>query len=234
MSDMENTEQHISCSLPDMTAYLYSELPDKDAEAFESHLTGCAECIAEFAAISEARLGMYEWKRDEFAHLNTPVFVIPREGTDGFIERFRRSLAGIGTWANAAAAMGAVAIVGAAVYFGIDHSDKPQANFSALNVATVSAPVSIEPDMVKPSGPAPAPKKETAVSDGVRPKPSKVSIRVKTRSNGPVPSAAVASNTRKLSDPRSKNPVPRLSDFEETQDTSLRLADLLADLEERK
>src|SRR5207245_11780758 len=40
-------------------------------------LEDCTVCTDDFAAISNARFSVFEWQKEEFAHLPTPEIVIP-------------------------------------------------------------------------------------------------------------------------------------------------------------
>jgi hypothetical protein len=61
----------------DIVSYIYGELTADGWEKFESHVMDCTGCTDEFAAISYARYSIYEYHREEFAHLPTPQIVIP-------------------------------------------------------------------------------------------------------------------------------------------------------------
>jgi hypothetical protein len=60
-----------------MVSYAYDEADEQSRAIFESHLPECDPCADEFAGLSEARLSVYEWHRDEFVPLPTPHFVNP-------------------------------------------------------------------------------------------------------------------------------------------------------------
>src|SRR5438128_6778106 len=61
----------------DLVAYMYGELDSRASEAFESHLENCDECAVELGAFADARLGVIEWRRNDFEHLATPAIIIP-------------------------------------------------------------------------------------------------------------------------------------------------------------
>src|SRR5437870_1692493 len=61
----------------ELVSYIYGELDERSQSAFESHLSECVDCAMELAAVSDARLGVIEWRRNDFDHLATPEFVIP-------------------------------------------------------------------------------------------------------------------------------------------------------------
>lgn len=61
----------------EIVSYIYGELGSTEMRQFETHLGSCSECTDEFAAISNARFSVFEWHKEEFAHLATPEIVIP-------------------------------------------------------------------------------------------------------------------------------------------------------------
>ncbi len=63
--------------MDDIVSYIYDEIGSAERMKFETHLAGCSVCTDEFAAISNARFSVFEWRREEFADLQTPEIVIP-------------------------------------------------------------------------------------------------------------------------------------------------------------
>src|SRR3954453_9051801 len=61
----------------ELVSYIYGELSDDRRSSFESHLEACDACVLELANYSDARLGVIEWRREDFDHLLTPAIVIP-------------------------------------------------------------------------------------------------------------------------------------------------------------
>jgi anti-sigma factor RsiW len=62
---------------PELVTYIYGEMDDRARASFESHLAGCDDCAAELASVSDARLGVIEWRRNDFDHLSTPAIILP-------------------------------------------------------------------------------------------------------------------------------------------------------------
>ncbi len=78
-----------NCRFSDeMVSYIYDEIDSSSRILFETHLSGCTNCTDEFAAISNARLSVFEWQRDDFAHIPTPVFTIPGGAINGGKKRW--------------------------------------------------------------------------------------------------------------------------------------------------
>ncbi|MEQ1924176.1 MAG: hypothetical protein ABL952_16870, partial [Pyrinomonadaceae bacterium] len=66
------------CKFTDeIVSYMYDEIGEPERTKFEEHLLDCTVCTDEFAGISNARFSVFEWRKEEFAHLPTPNIVIP-------------------------------------------------------------------------------------------------------------------------------------------------------------
>lgn len=220
----------------DVLTYMYGEMPSSAISAFESHLLDCDECTDELAAVSFARYEVYDWKRLEFDPLPTPRF-IPIEAT----EPARKTLSWIGglraAFANgrlgfvpefALVAIGL--IVAGVVYFaGVDGPD--------------AAKIDPAPPVVAQSAPALSPEKGHSVAandpDIETPKAEPVAIRAENRKKARTvratrsPKSNVARVVRTVPDRRTSPEIPRLNEFSEDEDTSLRLAQLFDDVDTR-
>ena len=217
--------------------YMYGELPGAEVQAFESHLVDCSACTDEFAGISLARYEVYDWKKLEFDSLATPVIEIPYPGIQSaptLVEKLRAAFSG---WATPAAAFSAVAIV--AGFVGIlvmnngsdiapDISSVDQrSNVNPRDPVTVGA--SVLP------GVQPSLREEPHV---VADRSAKVESTRPSRSERRRPVAPVATQPRKQvisarvvakAEPRR---LPTLNGDVDSEDTSLRLAELLDELDE--
>ena len=87
----------------EIVEYIYGELAPANRERFETHLADCTACIDEFAAVSNSRYSVYEWRKIEFEPLETPVFEIP------FAERPWELVSSRPGWIEALASIFAVA-----------------------------------------------------------------------------------------------------------------------------
>lgn len=75
---MENKNLTATCEFEsEIVPYLYNELAIVEREKFEVHLADCMACTDEFAATSNARYSVFEWRKEEFDALPTPKIVIP-------------------------------------------------------------------------------------------------------------------------------------------------------------
>ena len=75
---MKNNGTNTNCPFADeIVSYIYDEITGTQRSMFETHLADCMVCTDEFAAVSNARFSVFEWRKEEFAHLPTPEIVIP-------------------------------------------------------------------------------------------------------------------------------------------------------------
>jgi len=230
--DMKN--DHKSCGPENMVAYIYSEMEPGDIPSFERHLAECSACADEFAAVSDARLSVFEWKRDAFDTLAVPQFEVPREKVAAArIGWFDAIIGNIRVLAGAVAACVALIIVAGFGFYFLKPAD------SNLNVAV--APVTIPEkkiDVAQEKNPASAESKPVTLSEKKAPEVTKreftavpvVSRTRKPRINNSL--VAKATPTSKTMNQKAVNQdrLPTLNNFEEISDDSLRLADLLADV----
>lgn len=230
---MKNGDYSNSCLFgEELVSYVYSELPSSARVAFENHLLNCSDCTDEFAVVSVSRLGIYEWHRDDFLPLETPVFEIPyarpvvaSEPSIGWLDALR----GLFSPARLAVTGGAFAVL--AIAFGAIYVSLPP-NGSLITdankkVSSVSIPENPAPSAVKPQF---AEKKDPEVNDvGTIQASSKPSQRT-TR---PVQAKLTKRNSDRQIQAKASQPamVPRLGTYVETEDKSLRLADLVADID---
>jgi len=207
----------------ELVSYIYDELPASERISFEEHLLNCSSCTSEFAELSMSRLGVYEWHRDEFVPLETPQFVIPY-ATPAPAYAWMEAIRGlIFTPARLSFAGGALAILVVAIglFYGSD---------SSTNGIVENQPAA--PPVVE----MPA----LAVSKGVDEVSADKYIGSKALAEGR-PTAITRSKAVKKTADRQLTArggrsvkAPRLGTFEEVEDTSLRLVDLVADIDSFK
>jgi anti-sigma factor RsiW len=227
MNDLKNSECKLST---DIVPYLYGELSPTEGSAFELHLLECVDCTDEFAAMSNARYEVYDWKKTEFEPLATPVFTIPY--SEPALSWFDKVRAAFGqSWAVPGAAFAGMAIVSVfagIVYFAGDTgSNVAQVNTNSRSVPATAAPEENERVVVaKDDVEAPAARE----IQPVRPVPGssvrKRSVRSDTKVAVPRPVEARAVSTP-------NRPAPTLNGFADDEDTSLRLAQLFEDIDTR-
>lgn len=225
----------------DVVAYLYDELNTPERRLFETHLTDCGSCTDEFAELSFARLDVYEWHRDEFARMETPRIVIPYAQTEAgvsWLDAVRGFFASNRQWATAGGAFALIAIVFGAVL--ISSSLKGDGYLVQGPGADDVASNKVQP-VVLPVAPSSAAdeEKNLAPSADVPPAEPQV-IKASSAEKSPKTAGSTVRRPVKNSERIQSKPVqarrttaPRLNDFEDEDDNTLRLGDLLADVDTR-
>ncbi|MEP6787523.1 MAG: zf-HC2 domain-containing protein [Acidobacteriota bacterium] len=236
---MNSEGNNTNCPLADgIVSYMYDEIHGAERLQFETHLAGCTECTDDFATVSNARFSMFEWRKEEFAHLPTPEIVIPYLIKPAVTEEVGQvsALTGLRAWlslVNFPVAIAAALVVTVGLGFA---AMRYLGSGEAQLVANISVPAVKEADNI--------PATATVInSKTVLDKRNAVGA-VKTAENSPAdrvirPVRAVATRRNKLErqvtadnaapveDPASKlRRTPGLSKFDEDDDKSLRLADL--------
>jgi len=228
---MRNGKDKNSCLFgEELVSYIYGELPSSGRSAFEEHLLNCGDCTNEFAVVSMSRLGVYEWHRDDFMPLETPVFAIPYErpiAVSEFQVRWHDALRGLFSPARLATAGGAFAIL--AIAFGAFYVST--SNTVELTTRDISIPNSVEQIPSPPkfeTAKISAPLTEQAVERDIR-----VNYKPTNRPSKPVQAKVTKATSKPPVVTQASIPAkaPRLGAFEDAEDRSLRLADLVADID---
>lgn len=210
-----------ACPSDDLVAYLYDELNAAARDSFETHLADCRNCTDEFAELSFARLDVYEWHRDEFAPLATPRFDIPQaenEAVVSWLDAVRGLFASHTRWATVGGAFALLAAVFGAAFISSMNGTGEVAN-RPINKNQPEA-LSTNPPVVETIAQA---------------KPDNEPEIVLTSTDRKIPRAVKAVNRRSDKTPERNRTqpgkAPRLNDFVDEDDTTLRLGDLLADVD---
>lgn len=212
-------------------AYLYGELPANDRERFEDHLLDCTACTDEFASVADSRYSVYEWRKLDFDPLETPVFQIPyaeAKASIGWFEAFKGIFAAGPRLATAGAFAVLIAVAGIAFInggFGSNELAKIENVPAVVDNSLPSAPIRTEPDTVSPNvdtaeAIVPLPKSPDVARSEERTIPRRKAVSTKRQGT-----AVAVRNVQ-----QAPNSVPRLNDFDDVTDTSLRLSDLVADI----
>ena len=239
---MRNGKDTDSCLYgEELVTYIYGELPTAEHNAFESHLLNCSSCTAEFADISMSRLGVFEWHRDEFVPLATPHFAIPYEKTavavattHSWLDAFR----GLFSPARFAMAGGTFAILAVAfttIYVATSSTGSNVAGGETEMVTPVAVPA--QPELVAGKNSEKTDEENVdETTNASNDRPQRVSntqfstspkvVRVKSVKK---PANRVTQSQTAQKTPVTSN-APRLGTYVEPEDTSLRLADLVADI----
>jgi hypothetical protein len=233
----ENVSPH--CSKPEeIVAYIYDELKPAGRQSFELHLADCDHCTSELADLSIARLDVYEWHRDEFLALETPEIVVPyaQEVRVSWVESVRAFFAAQSRLAFAGGAFGLLAIALAGAYLAVRPVPGDLAMDNTVTQPKAERTLSASDPAPDPQ-PAAAPKKadndQSSSGEMNVPRPMRASSPERKQ---PVARRPSASKPR----PGAERPLqtrtaapPRLNDFDDEEDTTLRLGDLMAEIDAR-
>lgn len=252
-----NNHQNSNCSFaPEIVSYIYDEIGVKEKFAFEAHLANCATCPEELADFMEIRFSVTDWKQNEFAPLATPVIEIPFEKEQvreiaavqsSWLSNLRAIFTLSPSFATASAAMAALVICAGLVFVVIKYSGNVEV--AAVENTNKTKP-SVSPTMeVLPNksaekiiadnekttdkvivNPPKAQNNETTVVKFVERKPKNVAQNSENRPINTMVNKFNRPNVRKNS-PANNRQLPRLNNFDEDEDDSLRLAELFEDIE---
>jgi anti-sigma factor RsiW len=229
--DMDSKAEN--CDLGgEMLAYMYDEVSETDRTRFETHLIDCSFCTDEFAAVSNSRFAVYEWKREEFDPIATPQFVITMEPSlseaSGWAAGFRGLFAG---WPAAIAFAGAaLAFVGVGLFAIEDTRGTGEVAATTSVPAVISkandAPMNAPLAMTEPL-PTQSKKAESVRIQNVS-APATVQTRMRAKVHTTILRGTENTATRAMNVPLNKKPV--LSNLgDEDVDRTLRLTDLFDD-----
>lgn len=223
-----NVNNSACCSGEDLVSYLYGEMPDVARVRFEDHLVACTVCTDEFAEVSDGRFSVYEWNKIEFANIPTPVFAVPTVERAGWFERLA-GLISIGpSWAKlAVAAAAVVATLGGVMLFRTGTEVRDVTAVDTPVVAEAQKPIAVPEKPVVPQDEI-----STAASDddtAAEPSGSKKAVvHVSGQRQARSRRSDRGETASRRYEPRS---APRLTNVEVDEEASLRLADLLAEVE---
>ena len=216
----------------DIVAYIYDEIGSAERRKFESHLAGCTACTDEFAGISNARFSVFEWQKEEFAHLSTPEIVIPYAAkkreveTAGFFPGLRDMLT-LSGWSSAVIVAGAVVICIGLGYVAMNYVGNPgQVAESKKPVVNESVVAPDQQNVVV----ARAPQKElTPITASAKSSPGREIRPVRASLNNQrirYNKNLTASTQVQQPITQQKRKTPALTAYDADDDKSLRLADL--------
>jgi anti-sigma factor RsiW len=212
------------CPLSDeIVSYVYGEIAADAEENFETHLAGCMVCTDEFAAVSEARYSMFEWKKEAFDPLATPEILIPYRPPVAAVTWVTRMHA----WAESLSIPVAVAALAVCVGIGfylVGHNDNNEQS-GASNVARPDSPAPSDLAVTALPGQAEAPALNK-IEPTLKPRVVSASQRkrvVRRPDAAEKPSNSFAVAPRRATD---VTKAPALTQYPDNDDNSLRLAEL--------
>ena len=233
---MLNNAQKKECGFADeIVAYIYDEIGQPERTKFESHLVNCTACTDEFAGIANARFSVFEYRKEEFAHLSTPEIIIPYEHksreveTAGFFAGLRDMLT-LSGWSAATVAGAVILCIGlgfvAMNYVGVDQ--QIASNKATVNTPIVPPVVTTKPqnEVVIQGDPVVAPAlTKTTNNNNIRP------VRAAVVNQHRVIQRNLTADTQPQVQPltQKNQKAPVLSYTDDDDDKSLRLSDLVDD-----
>lgn len=218
----------------EIVSYMYDELGVAERTQFETHLVDCTSCTDEFATVSFSRFSVFEWQKEEFAHLATPDIVIPYEHRKVVAAELAGWFAGlteIFAFARSPLVVGAAFAVILAV--GIVGFNLIRSGVSEIASSNTVPPIDVAEQNEQPKLvdlPVTTVVEDNVASDEIRP--------VATSSRDIRPKIArQTSPSRRLVETRSTpNPArqarraPVLSDLGDEEEDSLRLSDMFDEI----
>ena len=239
---MLNNGNNTNCDFADdIVSYIYNETGEPDRKIFETHLAHCTVCTDEFAAISNARFSVFEWRKEEFAHLLTPEIKIPYAAKKLVVKENDavgllvglRGLLSKASWPVTAAA-GLVLCLGVGfmmmTYFGGNEKQLVAANQSVPPITPADSPNNL--GIVDPVGSKKPDVGITTVSTNYKTGQEARPVRAVAIRRQKMERQMTADNQTPVNDVVDRNAAPKtrkapvLSSYEDNDDKSLRLSDL--------
>lgn len=249
------TNQNDQCSFTEgLVDYIYQEMAPDEMQNFKLHLTECKVCSEEALELSNVSQMISQWRTDAFDHLETPNIVYAPKIRDVIVDEEMPRTRPF-SWLDAILNRPRIATIGFAfgsliiavaitsiVLISRNNSNEIVRNTDrSEKVANVNAPG----DLNSPSDAIPADGRETlressetssaaVVDNNTSNKNDDEPIRVRR----PQKATATASSVRRdrrvglSSNDLSSETSPRLSQYEEYKDESIRLSDLMDDYDE--
>jgi len=208
--------------------YMYGEMSGSESSSFESHLLECSMCTDEFASISSARYEVYEWKKLEFDPLATPQIEIVFD--TGSAVSWADKLRAVFAQSWAIPSMTAAGILVAAVFattFLLSEKGSPDiaANFSK-DAAVDESGTRSSPEITSTEAGV-----SVNTSEERQPQPGVVRSAAAQRVSQKHAVRTARPITIKATSAQNDKKAPRLNEFVEEEDTSVRLAELFDDIE---
>lgn len=236
---------HHNCAFAEqLVSYLYNETNAKEKAAFDGHLNNCSTCAEEFAGFGFVRSSLEEWKNAEFSNLETPSIKIPyptavsTEKQSRFAQ-LRKLFALSPAWRAALAAL-AVVVGLTFLIFNFSNSNevaednnKPiESAVSPIVEKQIEPPIKETPDETATQNPTEKQSKPSAIAPENRIVKASNNLTKKNNLKQNLTNAANVPKTKsdKNAFAVQKQNVPKLNNLEEEEDTSLRLADLFAEV----
>ena len=235
---MPDNRRNSSCPREDdILLYLYREMSPAETDRFESHLAVCGSCVDELAAVSLPHLEVYEWRTNVFDKIPAPSIELPlfeeqRPHAESLLGRLSALLSGWPAGLRVGVGFAALLIIGFSVFLlsrttaspdvarSIEGPQQPQ--FHEPAVESEPPTVADVPDERSESD-APG----IAVGSIA---PDRKTVRANEHPKMTAKPTAVRARKGEYAVNRKEKPPEqrslRLNNFDEDEDTTLRLADL--------
>ncbi|MDQ3179236.1 MAG: hypothetical protein M3Q33_01830 [Acidobacteriota bacterium] len=241
------TEQIVSC--------LYGEATVQEKAAFDAHLNNCSTCGNELESFDFVRSSIVEWKKEVFVNLETPLIKLPypivvSAENHSWLDELRKLF----TFSpRLSIVLAALAVCVGMTFLMLNFSNRD-------DIATIdNKPIesSLTPNVdkkveqqIESVAEEDTFKKQTSKDELLKPSYTKTmppiapENRIVKASNNSSKSNSVLQNSNKLGQVRKtkfdknalavqKRPVLKLNNLEDEEDSSLRLADLFAEVESK-
>jgi Putative zinc-finger len=252
---MSNFNDHCDFS-ETLVSYLYGEIGAAESDKFKGHLAQCPHCAEELAGFGVLRSQVAEWRQEEFAPMTSPAIELPLAQpikqwvkkspiiiTEDPLSPPSSLLDSIRAFFTPPVMIGAAGFAAVLLCLGLIFtfmSSQNSPNFGDKNLVASNAPVK-ENKPVKIENPEP--EKVNDVAKTVTPVPKQIEsaapVKAATKATKPVREYAdyqiknnVAGRAKPQNTPRQlKQPDTYLDTelYKETEDDSLRLADLFGE-----
>ncbi len=228
---MKNQNEPHCLEAEKVVSYVYGELAADETASFERHAASCAACADDVAGFGAARMSIGDWK-SQFDLMPTPLITIPPSKerapalTGGFsvFDQIRALFGGLPAFAAGTFAVALIAI-GVFAYFATRESSTEVAGGNQNRAKAVTSPT---------ANPTTTAKQTTSQTESLPEQtertetlPAPVKISDKRTVTGRTPRTRKAAVTEAKKD---RNKTPTLIDETDTEDDSLRLADLFDEI----
>ena len=231
-----NNHNHQPCGSGEtLVAYLYGEASAAESEKFKAHLVECAECSAELAGFGVVRSSIVEWRQEEFAPMSAPAIEMPvRSDAVILTDEPPSWLTGLRAFFTprmtlAAAGFAALVICAALTVAVLNSQKAADDNILAKNSSPENNKPQITNSGTNETAPGEDTKKNSAAvkqtedkaATSAKPRPQENTTVIKISNTAPK-----QKNAPKVKPQKPEN-LPGI--YEETQDDTLRLADLFTE-----
>ena len=253
---MNNNHKNSGCGkASELVSYLYGETGEAENPEFEKHLASCSICADELAAFSGVKFSINDWKLKDFDSLQTPVIEIPYPTAPNkqevsslevsWLAGLRKLFSFSPSWSLATAAMAILVVCIGIILFA---SNSPNSNDRAGTVknsmSQVSPTVEKSPERSNANSTQnKLPDTESQPFNKPQAPQPELTVQPDNKNKRPVKTANTPNRTQKAEttnlpknedvkrDNKKKNEIPPKIFDEEEEDDTLRLAEMLEEID---